>query len=76
MQQSLGAIRVRADQCQYGLTTVKKGVTYPAMKPTDFFTNAVMVSRELMRRCPGDHVHAHLDEGRAKAAETYPPAFG
>ena len=75
MQQSLGAIRVRADQCQYGVTTVKKGVTYPAMKPADFLTNSVRGSKSLVRRCPGNHVHAHLDEGTAKAAETYPPAL-
>ena len=72
MQESLGAIRVRADQCQYGLTTVKNGIEYPAKRPTDFLTNAEMVSKELMRRCPGNHIHAHLDEGRAKAAEVYP----
>ena len=53
MEQSLGAIRVRADKCQYGLTTVKNGTEHPAKKPTDFLTNAVMVVRELMRRCTG-----------------------
>ena len=72
----MGAIRVRADQCQYGLVTTKNGVVGPAKKPTDFLTNAAMIAKELSRRCtPGQHVHIALDEGRAKAAEKYPPGL-
>ena len=75
MQADVGAQRVRADQCQYGLTTWKDGVEGQAKKPTDFLTNAPMIAMELSRRCPGDHAHISLESGRAKAAEKYPPGL-
>ena len=76
MEQDIGAIRVRADQCRFGLVTKKNGIIGPAKKPTDFLANAAMIAKELSRRCtPGQHVHIALDEGRAKAAERYPPGL-
>ena len=67
-----GVTRVRADQCAYGLTTTVHNETRPAMKPTGFLTKSWCVARELSKRCPGDHLHFSLVEGRAKAAEQYP----
>ena len=67
-----GVTRVRADQCAYGLTASVRGESRPAMKPTGFLTNSWCVARELTKRCPGNHKHFSLMEGRAKLAEQYP----
>ena len=49
---------VRADQCQYGLTTpTESGDMAPAMKPTRFMTNAAPMAKLLQRRCDGSHTH-------------------
>ena len=43
-----------------------------AKKPTRFLTNSVVSARALSRRCPENHRHVHLMEGRARAAAVYP----
>ena len=68
-----GVIRVKADQCMYGLETEVKGETRPVRKRTGFLTNSVCVADELSRRCDGSHLYFTLMEGRAAKAEEYPP---
>ena len=41
-------------------------------KPTKFMTNSECIARHLAQRCPGNHRHIQLINGRAKAAEVYP----
>ena len=72
MVQMPGVIRVRADQCMYGLKTQVKDEIRRAMKPTGFMTNSWCVAKRLTRRCDGSHPHFSLMEGRASAAEVYP----
>ena len=72
MVQMPGVIRVRADQCMYGLRTQVKDEIRRAMKPTGFMTNSWCVAKRLTRRCDGSHPHFSLMEGRASAAEVYP----
>lgn len=64
--------KVGCDQCQYGLTTSVMGENRPARKPTSFMTNSLFVPNELTLKCPGDHEHFNIMEGRAKAADEYP----
>ena len=66
-------LRAESDQCRFGLTTVVKGEELLAKKPTSFLTNSWAIERELSKKCQGDHVHGHLIEGRARAAQVYPP---
>ena len=68
-------IKVRGDQCQYGLTTKVGGGSNevgPALKPTGFLTNSPYLATELSRRCAGNHTHIPLMSGRAAAAAEYP----
>ena len=67
-----GVIATVADQCQYGLVSVDKEGPGPARKTTRFLTNSPRVAEELGRRCPGDHRHVQLINGRAAAAQRYP----
>ena len=73
-----GVTRVNGDQCQYGLTTTANGVTGPARKNTGFMTNSPCIARQLNRKCPNrngwqEHKHIHLEGGRTRAAQVYPP---
>ena len=63
-----GVVRVRADQCQYGLRV--EGV--PNKKPTDFMVNGEGLARWLSKRCSGGHLHQPLTNGRAIKAQHYP----
>eukprot|EP00972_Heterocapsa_arctica_P075361 11117790-Heterocapsa_arctica.AAC.1 len=67
-----GVLATTADQCQYGLTSVDALGLGAARKTTRFLTNAPRVAEELGRRCPGDHRHVQLLNGRAAAAQRYP----
>ena len=61
-----------SDQCEYGLLTPDgNGEPTPAKKPTRWMSSSPFMVHRLSRRCSGDHVHQHLVEGRAKAAEDY-----
>ena len=47
---------VRADQCEYGLTTHgPNGESMPALKPTGFTSNSWCILEELSKRCSGLH---------------------
>ena len=60
-----------AQMCAYGMKSKDKhGLGY-AKKPTRFLTNSVVSARALSQRCPGNHRHVHLIEGRARAAAVY-----
>ena len=66
---------VVGDQCQYGLVTPSaedKSKLMPALKPTRFMTNSHIMSRQLDKRCPKDHVHQQLVGNRCKDAAFYP----
>ena len=67
-----GVIKVRADQCMYGLKTVVDNEERSAKKPTGFLTNSWCIAKELSLRCDGSHQHFGLMENRAKAAAVYP----
>eukprot|EP00972_Heterocapsa_arctica_P060374 8904351-Heterocapsa_arctica.AAC.1 len=67
-----GVIATVADQCQYGLTSVDAEGPGAARKTTRFLTNSTHIARELDKRCPGDHRHVQLINGRAAAAQKYP----
>ena len=72
-----GVYIVKTDQCMFGLATRGKrwGQVSAARKPTKFMTNSYNIARELERPCDGTHSHQALLDGRAKAAERYPPAL-
>ncbi len=64
---------VEADQCQYGLMNRDPVKGWgPALKPTKFMTNSLMLARELGLRCDRNHEHVHLMSGRAGPAAKYP----
>lgn len=63
-----GVVRVRADQCEYGLNV--EGT--PNKKPTDFMVNGEGLARWLSKRCSGGHLHQPLTNGRAVKAQHYP----
>ena len=67
-----GVIKVRADQCMFGLRTEVDGEVRPAKKPTGFLTNSWCIAKELSRRCDKSHKHFSLMESRAQAAAEYP----
>ena len=49
----------------------KHGPGY-AKKPTRCLTNSVVSAGALSQRCPENHRHVHLMEGRDRAAAVYP----
>ena len=64
---------VKADQCQYGLTTPSRdGKRLPAMKPTNFLTNAPQLAALLQKRCDHSHRHQALEGNRCADAAFYP----
>ena len=63
-----------ADLCYYGMTTIgKDGTVRPARKRTRFRSTFNAVLEQLSGRCPGNHDHQILVDGRAKKAAHYPP---
>ena len=68
-----GVMRVRADQCEFGLRTrADEGLHRTA---TDFMVNSKAMADRLSIRCQGGHQHQELISERAKKAEEYPPAL-
>ena len=60
-----GVVRVRGDQCQFGLKVSETGE--PSKKPTDFMVNGDNMARRLAMRCQGGHTHtrpAHEWKGK------------
>ena len=75
-----GVVRVTGDQCRYGLTASDGQKPSPARKSTSFMTNSPCIAQRLCLRCPNNreykvHDHVILVNGRAKAAQVYPPAL-
>ena len=73
-----GVQRAVGDQCRYGLKAKAGNQEGPARKSTGFLTNSPCIAKRLSLRCPnrfGYHKHDHVQlvDGRAKAAEKYPP---
>ena len=61
-------IKVKADQCAFGLTTKVGGKERLVKKPAGLLTNSWRVARELDRKCDQSHSHFSLMEGRATQA--------
>ena len=62
-----------ADLCYYGMTTTgKDGTIRPARKRTRFLSTSNAVLEQLSGRCPRNHDHQILVDGRAKKAAHYP----
>jgi hypothetical protein len=65
-----------ADLCFYGMTTTgKDGTTRPARKRTRFLCTSNAVLEQLSGKCPKNHDHQILVDGRAKRAAHYPPGL-
>ena len=63
-----------ADLCMYGMQAKgKDGVARPARKTTRFLSTSNAILSQLSNRCPGEHTHQHLVDGKAKNAALYPP---
>ena len=72
-----GVIKVKADQCQYGLLSRDIMGVGMVRKATGFMTNSPCVAMQLRKRCPNrsgkiQHKHVTLQGGRTKAAQIYP----
>ena len=66
---------VTMHQCQYGLVTPSSEdpeKLVPAMKPTRWMTNSLVMAQQLQKKCDGSHKHQHLVGGRCKDASFYP----
>ena len=75
-----GVVRVTGDQCMYGLKANDGAREGPAWKRTGFLTNSPCIAKRLELRCPNTkanqiHDHVVLNNGRATAAQIYPPAL-
>ena len=63
---------VRSCMCAFGMKQKDdQGWAY-INKPTTFMANSPEAVRELERRCPGNHRHIPLVDGKAAAAQVYP----
>ena len=47
----------------------------PALKPTRWMTNSLIMSQQLCKQCDGSHSHQHLVGGRCKDASFYPDSL-
>ena len=63
-----GVHKCNLHMCAYGMMLDNEMV----YKPTTFMTNSQCIANGLEQRCPGNHRHIQLINGRAKAAEVYP----
>ena len=60
------------DQCAYGLTD-KFG--YPHFKPTGLWLSSASMKAHLQQRCPGGHLHSHVEGSATKRAQQWPDAL-
>ena len=73
-----GVMKVVGDQCCYGLRAkVDEGIG-PAREATGVMNNSPCIAMQLRKRCPNrqggsKHQHVQLSNGRAAAAQIYPP---
>ena len=58
--------------CAYCMQSKDRHGVGFAMKLARFLTNPIATAKAPSRRCPGNHRHVHLVEGRARAAAIYP----
>ena len=75
-----GVVGVVGDQCQCGLKSHDGQREGLARKRVGFMTNSPCIAKRLTSKCPNNcdnqfHKHVVLINGRAKAAETYPPGL-
>ena len=75
-----GVVRVVGDQCRFGLKSSDGYREGPARKRTGFMTNSPCIIKRLNLLRPnqnGQQIHDHVVfiNGRAKAAEIYPPGL-
>ena len=68
-----GVQTVIGDMCAYGMTSTDSNGDGPVLKPTKFMTNSDHIAQQLSHRCPGHPRHVQLINGRAAAAQVYPP---
>ena len=66
-------MKAYAHMCAFGMKSKDAEGEGPVLKPTVFMTNSTEVKKELSQRCRGCERHVHLIEGRAAAAQIYPP---
>ena len=67
-----GMIKVRCDQCMFGLQVDECGLN---KKPTGLLVNSSCIARRMGRLCDHRHFHAPTMNGRPKKAQQYPPEF-
>ena len=60
------------DQCMFGQTVTKHGVTGPARKSSGFASNSHHIVEELSRKCDKSHQHIPLIGGVARQTAAYP----
>ena len=73
LSESPMVLKAYANMCAFGMTSKDKEGEAPVLKPTVFMTNSVEIKNELAQKCRGCKRHVHLMEGRASAAQVYPP---
>ena len=69
---------VNANMCQFGMTSSDEDGEGLVFKPTKFATNCEAIANQLERKCHNSkidkpHRHVRLLQGRALAAQVYPP---
>ena len=75
-----GVVRVAGDQCRYGLRSNDGEKDGPAQKRAGFMTNSPCIAKQLSLKCPNNgrnmpHDHIKFINGRASAAQIYPPGL-
>ena len=73
-------VKCRGDQCRYGLTSYDGRREGPARQSIGFLMGSPCIAERLSLRCPNTttnkvHDHVILRNGRATAAEVYPPGL-
>ena len=64
---------VVGNMCQYGMNIEEQpGIIKPVKKNTRWVSSSNALLERLKARCPGDHEHANLLDGRAKKVVIYP----
>ena len=62
--------------CCQGMTAKDgDGIERPVMKPTRWMSSSLCVLMRLEPRCPRNHEHVQLVNGRAAGAAIYPPTL-
>ena len=75
LAQSPVVMKAYANMCDFGMMSRDAEGEGPVLKPTVFVTNSAEVKKEFSQTCRGCAQHVHLLEGRASAAQVYPPGL-